>query len=510
LLSIFRQPAPVQPQVQPQPQLPQQPQPLRPRTRRPPVRPPTPAPFQPQPQPQQQNFNVQQSLQTPPQPPPSPPHVQQPFQSRQPFAPQTQFQRPQQPPPQQFQTPPPTTPAPQLPFAGQQNLRTGVCPMSIFYISTPISGPTRLSFTHFAIAVTVDQCARTCHEFNCAIAHYNPSNGHCEFNPSTAFAIRNGQCPAWPSLHYRNNVVASEPVRIFCVTCQRPRRRQNRTRNLSLRQRSRDPHQANTSRRNAFRGHRNAKRTTNNRQRSRDPHQANTSRRNAFRGHRNAKRTTNNRVSSHPVIHGVLVKQPKAIALGVSQLSFNTPVESKTRELAVGVSPTLYEDGGDSSTFQEARRSSGSSNREYDCDLESNGTYFVKCKDSLGGSPLLGVKKNHLFFTKDRAGDRRQAIRFAVKHWWSRVRKDGGIGQEVTFKEGNAGRPISTFTKMAWATTQKMACVARECPYHWSVVCLYNPGGNQVGSQIYERGSPCTACPTGYTCNTDSLCQMST
>ncbi|VDL62481.1 unnamed protein product [Nippostrongylus brasiliensis] len=80
-----------------------------------------------------------------------------------------------------------------------------VCPMSIFYISTPISGPTRLSFTHFAIAVTVDQCARTCHEFNCAIAHYSPSNGHCEFNPSTAFAIRNGQCPAWPSLHYRKN-----------------------------------------------------------------------------------------------------------------------------------------------------------------------------------------------------------------------------------------------------------------------------------------------------------------
>ncbi|VDK46367.1 unnamed protein product, partial [Cylicostephanus goldi] len=63
-----------------------------------------------------------------------------------------------------------------------------------------------------------------------SIAHYNPSNGHCEFNPSTAFAIRNGQCPAWPSLHYRNNVVASEPVRIFCVTCQRPRRRQNRPR----------------------------------------------------------------------------------------------------------------------------------------------------------------------------------------------------------------------------------------------------------------------------------------
>ncbi|XGW10853.1 hypothetical protein V3C99_012395 [Haemonchus contortus] len=146
---------------------------------------------------------------------------------------------------------------------------------------------------------------------------------------------------------------------------------------------------------------------------------------------------------------------------------------------------------------------------EYDCDLEKSGTDFVKCKESLEGSPLLGVKKNHLYFAKDRAGDRRQAIRFAVKHWWSRVRKDGGIGQEVTFKEGNAGRPISAFTKMAWATTEKVGCVARECPDHWSVVCLYNPGGNQVGSHIYERGSPCTACPKGFTCNADSLCEMS-
>ncbi|VDP51541.1 unnamed protein product [Heligmosomoides polygyrus] len=152
----------IQPQVQTpnQSPLPVQPQPIRPRTRRPPVRPPTPAPFPPQ-----QSFNVPQSFQT----------SQQNFQTPAPFNVQPQF--PTQPPqpafPQQFQSPP-TTPAPQLPFASQQNLRTGVCPMSIFYISTPISGPTRLSFTHFAIAVTVDQCARTCHEFNCAVSCFLP------------------------------------------------------------------------------------------------------------------------------------------------------------------------------------------------------------------------------------------------------------------------------------------------------------------------------------------------
>ncbi|CAJ0606845.1 unnamed protein product [Cylicocyclus nassatus] len=255
-------PQPQFPDQQSRPALPPQPpQTFRPRTRRPPFQPPTPSPFQ------------------------------------QPHAPQRPFQqfRPQPTPPQA----PPTTQAPQLPFATQQNLRTGVCPLSIFYISTPINGPTRLSFTHFAIAVTVDQCARTCHEFNCAIAHYNPSNGHCEFNPSTAFAIRNGQCPAWPSLHYRNNVVASEPVRIFCVTCQRPRRRQNRPR-TSLNSRT-------------------------------------------------------------PVIHGVLVRQPKAVALGVSQFSLGSSADSK-REV-VGVSPIQFEDGGDEQLEPQTR--SHGRNRAY-------------------------------------------------------------------------------------------------------------------------------------------------
>ncbi|KIH50067.1 hypothetical protein ANCDUO_19857, partial [Ancylostoma duodenale] len=166
-------PAPIQPHIPQQPHTvlpPQPPQTFRPRTRRPPFRPPTPAPFQ---QPQQ------------PFQPQAPFHPQQPQQPQHPFNAQPQF--PTQPPFQQqqhFQTQPPfqpaaTSPAPQLPFATQQNLRTGVCPMSIFYISTPISGPTRLSFTHFAIAVTVDQCARTCHEFNCAVSgQYRQYDGY--------------------------------------------------------------------------------------------------------------------------------------------------------------------------------------------------------------------------------------------------------------------------------------------------------------------------------------------
>uniref|UniRef100_A0A8R1DGM5 Apple domain-containing protein n=1 Tax=Caenorhabditis japonica TaxID=281687 RepID=A0A8R1DGM5_CAEJA len=216
---------PIAPTAPPRVLQPQQPQPIRP------IQPFQPQPFQPQPfQPQQFTrapftqapFTQPQFTQAPFTQAPftQAPFTQAPF-TQAPFRPQPTFAtRPPPPPP-----PPATTAAPRFPPQQGQSLRSGTCASSIFYISTPISGPSRLTFTHFAVAVTVDQCARTCHEFNCAIAHYNPLNGHCEFNPSTAFAIRNGQCPAWPSLHYRNNVVANEPVRIFCVTCQRPRRR---------------------------------------------------------------------------------------------------------------------------------------------------------------------------------------------------------------------------------------------------------------------------------------------
>ncbi|KAJ1353203.1 hypothetical protein KIN20_009790 [Parelaphostrongylus tenuis] len=358
---------PISPQRPAQP-----PQPFVPRTRRPPFRPPT-QPLFPQ---QRPSFN-QQPLQTQspfqqPQEPRQSTFNQQSFQqqtsSQQSFQTQSSFRQPQQPQPAfrpslnaqppfrsttQFSTRPRTTTtvAPQLPFANHQNLRTGVCPLSIFYISTPINGPTRLTFSHFAVAVTVDQCARTCHEFNCAIAHYNPNNGHCEFNPSTAFAIRNGQCPAWPGFHYRNNVVANQPIRIFCVTCQRPRRRPNRQR-VGLRRQSQDIPQGNSGSRLRFR-------------------------------RRWKSRKSSTSISNHPVIHGVLVRQPKAVALGVSQVSLSIPIQPQSQDkVVVGVSPLEFENG-ESTEIHEERRSSKSKSRDSRIHKRTDST------DDLSSSSLI-------------------------------------------------------------------------------------------------------------------------
>ncbi|CAJ0915006.1 unnamed protein product, partial [Mesorhabditis belari] len=306
-----QQPAPFRP-AQPLPQSPSRPPfsqlpgrlPPPPQTRRPPIIPV-----------HQTASRPSQSIQPfPPQPQPAFRPVQQ-----QTFQPQPTFQQPFRQPFQSFQTPrpaPPSTPTPRPPFNGPDpnRMRTGVCANSIFYISTPLSGPSRLSFTHFAIAVTVDQCARTCHEFNCAIAHYNPVNGHCEFNPSTAFAIRNGQCPAWPSLHYRNNVVASEAVRIFCATCQRPRRRiSNNVRGrFNLRQRAFDPRKSRSQR---------------GRSRREKSHFSSSNHATSF--------SSSSSSRSIPVIHGVLLRQPQSKATGLSTSSFvgltNSAETSKAR-----------------------------------------------------------------------------------------------------------------------------------------------------------------------------------
>ncbi|KAL3090346.1 hypothetical protein niasHS_006798 [Heterodera schachtii] len=114
---------------------------------------------------------------------------------------------------------------PLTPNIGVGQIRTGVCHQAIFYTPQSVSeADIRRIYTHFAVVVSVDQCARTCHEFNCDVAIMDPISRHCQFNPSTAFRVHPA-CPQWPNPLYRNNVKSGQgPVRIACVTCQQRRR----------------------------------------------------------------------------------------------------------------------------------------------------------------------------------------------------------------------------------------------------------------------------------------------
>uniref|UniRef100_A0A915P566 Apple domain-containing protein n=2 Tax=Meloidogyne floridensis TaxID=298350 RepID=A0A915P566_9BILA len=113
-----------------------------------------------------------------------------------------------------------------IPNENIASIRTGVCQQSIFYTTQQVTGVDILkAYTHFAVVVSVDQCARTCHEFNCEVAILDPNTRHCQFNPSTAFRL-SSECPQWPNPLYRNNaVLGTELIRIQCITCQRKKKR---------------------------------------------------------------------------------------------------------------------------------------------------------------------------------------------------------------------------------------------------------------------------------------------
>ncbi|KAH7705680.1 Protein F56D3.1 [Aphelenchoides avenae] len=284
---------PQRPQQQPQfvpPQQPQRPppqQPQRPPQFVPPQQPQRPPQFvPPQQRPQPQFPGVAQTPRPPPQFRPDfqrPPPPTQPPRFSQPAAPQPQQQtRPPLPPfrpLRPFQQPPPQPQQNLNPPRDPSGLRNGVCHQTIFYLSAPASAfDNQQVFSHFAVVVSVDQCARTCHEFNCAAALFDPATRRCQFNPGTAFTDRS--CPVWPNPLYRNNIpIGTQVLRVSCVTCQRRRRRiTNQQRFLNLQPQPNQPF-----------------RVANNRGRF-EP-----------------------RVIGHSVanaVHGVLLEQPKSIAVG--------------------------------------------------------------------------------------------------------------------------------------------------------------------------------------------------
>uniref|UniRef100_A0AC34FVT1 Apple domain-containing protein n=1 Tax=Panagrolaimus sp. ES5 TaxID=591445 RepID=A0AC34FVT1_9BILA len=157
----------------------------------------------------------------PPPPPPQQPQQQQPFRPRPRPAIQPIAQQPQQP------TPAPRPLRPFRPAGGRPfrprprpqdptGLRTGFCPFTIFYQSGPAAAfEAQQTYTHFASVVSVDQCARTCHEFKCDAAFFDSANRHCQFNPGQGSNAPPPSCPTYPSPFLRNNVpLSAVPLKI--------------------------------------------------------------------------------------------------------------------------------------------------------------------------------------------------------------------------------------------------------------------------------------------------------
>ncbi|XP_078313034.1 GLIPR1-like protein 1 [Crassostrea virginica] len=69
------------------------------------------------------------------------------------------------------------------------------------------------------------------------------------------------------------------------------------------------------------------------------------------------------------------------------------------------------------------------------------------------------------------------------------------------------------YTQVAWAETEYVGCAIAYCkplegkkPEAYYYVCNYGERGNMNGNRPYIKGSSCSQCPSGYTCN-NGLCR---
>ncbi|KAK6016511.1 SCP-like protein, partial [Ostertagia ostertagi] len=153
----------------------------------------------------------------------------------------------------------------------------------------------------------------------------------------------------------------------------------------------------------------------------------------------------------------------------------------------------------------------------YNCSLETSAREAAdRCTTAPSTSLPSGVKENIHSVAKSMARYRVDAMKEAARYWWKQVRLVDGIGMKVIFRAKHESSPIRYFTlvsgrfefQMAWATTKTIGCaVSENCGSTWFVACHYYEGGNMVDDAVYERGTPCSACPTGYFCNEMKLCQ---
>ncbi|XGW31665.1 hypothetical protein V3C99_010096 [Haemonchus contortus] len=145
---------------------------------------------------------------------------------------------------------------------------------------------------------------------------------------------------------------------------------------------------------------------------------------------------------------------------------------------------------------------------QYNCSLEFSA--FISAT-RCSTKPLMpsgsGIQENIHLVPKSKAKNPLDAIFEAINHWWGQIKSDGSVYRSPKYTGYRKGNPITWFTRMAWATTEYVGCAVHSCKNNrWSVVCHYSPGGNKRNEFIYKKGSPCSACPSGYYCKAGKIC----
>lgn len=112
----------------------------------------------------------------------------------------------------------------------------------------------------------------------------------------------------------------------------------------------------------------------------------------------------------------------------------------------------------------------------------------------------FGVGQN-LFISFQSNFDTRIQWGRAIKAWYDEVAEFSPSAiQPFQFST-----PVGHYTQMMWWSSFRVGCgftMFQEDGW-WKKLytCNYGPGGNIILSQMYRRGSPCSACPAGTSCS---------
>ncbi|CAI2351494.1 unnamed protein product [Caenorhabditis sp. 36 PRJEB53466] len=101
----------------------------------------------------------------------------------------------------------------------------------------------------------------------------------------------------------------------------------------------------------------------------------------------------------------------------------------------------------------------------------------------------------------------------ASDSWQQEFQDNGWTSNVLDVATFNTG--IGHATQMVWSKTGSIGCGVKNCGpdpsmNNWNqvvVVCQYKQQGNILNSPIYKKGSTCSACPSGTSCESSSgLC----
>ncbi|KAG5886669.1 hypothetical protein JTB14_009487 [Gonioctena quinquepunctata] len=138
----------------------------------------------------------------------------------------------------------------------------------------------------------------------------------------------------------------------------------------------------------------------------------------------------------------------------------------------------------------------------YDTELEFTALCFVN-QCGRGSDTCRRTKSytagQNIYFDYQRKNDEY----FSVKYWYDHISTTN-----ETIIEAYASDWHDPFTQLVWAETTRVGCARSKKENLYHMICNYGNTGNIPDAPVYVKGTKCSKCPSGISCNVqyEGLC----